>query len=789
MMSAWVAVLSLPMLAGKWLAGPVSDQHAAGFAFRTWAAGWWRRLGHVPLWDPEMFGGLPFVAAQHGDIFYPVSFLRLWLSMPAVMNLSFVLHYVLAGLFVYLLLRLLEVSWTASVVGGLGYQLSGLIASYPLPGHDGKLYVSTLLPLAMVGLVLALKRRRPQGYAILASAVGLALLSPQYQLAYYLLIASGLFALYLTFGDAERQGERKYVRLGLALAAVLLGFGVAALQIWPFLHYLPFSPRSEGMQGGFEAATSYATPWAHIPELAIKHFTGDRGSYWGPNGLKLHSEYLGLPLIALAILGVLAPARRRLALWLAGIGFLLLLVSMGSATPFYRLWWLLPYVKQTRAPGMAFYVVALMLAMLAGLGMERIERGEGRAHPIRWLIASGVIAVLGIVGAFGAMGRALAEGVVRDLATRHAAAGTQMDPARAEHILSAATANGTAAMVGALTGAVALALVAVMALWFWKGKLKPIALALGLAATIGGDLFVNARPFWSYSDLHKTLFAPDSVTAYISARPLPHRTLDLGVYPSDGVSLMAFNIPQVLGHHMFELHRYDQLLGGQGRWENLMGRGAASIRMWDLLAVRFVVAPVQLDSLPGFRRVLSSATTNARGLANLFERLEPPPYVRVVPAAVKVEPERMASLLLSPDFDYDRLLLLDATDTVTLAPVTRLPEPSPSRATVEFWQPGRMAIVLEPTPGEPAWVMVAENWYPDWRATVDGKPVQAHRGNLTYIVVPVAAGTRRIELDFTSADYQQGKAVTFASLACILLIAVVPSFPQRKRPTTNGEAA
>src|SRR5213596_401063 len=76
LLALWIAVLSFPMLGGRWLASPWSDQYAAGYAYRAWGAEWWHRLGHVPLWNPELFGGLPFVAAGHGDIFYPPSFLR-----------------------------------------------------------------------------------------------------------------------------------------------------------------------------------------------------------------------------------------------------------------------------------------------------------------------------------------------------------------------------------------------------------------------------------------------------------------------------------------------------------------------------------------------------------------------------------------------------------------------------------------------------------------------------------------------------------------------------------------
>src|SRR2546422_7132110 len=53
LLALWIAVLSFPMLGGRWLASPWSDQYAAGYAYRAWGAEWWHRLGHVPLWNPR----------------------------------------------------------------------------------------------------------------------------------------------------------------------------------------------------------------------------------------------------------------------------------------------------------------------------------------------------------------------------------------------------------------------------------------------------------------------------------------------------------------------------------------------------------------------------------------------------------------------------------------------------------------------------------------------------------------------------------------------------------------
>ncbi len=759
----WVTLLSLPMLQGKWLAAPWGDQHAAGYAFRSWGAEWWHRLGHVPLWEPELFGGMPYIGAGHGDIFYPTSFLRLVLPVATVINLGFVLHYILAGLFTYLLLRRLGVSWTGSVVSGLAYELSGLIASYPSPGHDGKLFASAALPLACLALVMALRDKQWEGYALLAIAVALSLLG-HFQIAYYLLIAAGLFALYLTLEESRDDPARRAGRLGLALAAVVLGFGLAAVQLLPFIQYIPFSPRAQGYHG-FEGSTSWAVPWNHVLEFFIKDFVGSRDTYWGSNIAKLHSEYLGLPVVALAALGAAAKDRRKLVPWVGGIGLLFLLVSLGAATPFYKLWWaLMPMVKKTRAAGMAFFAVAFVVALFAGLGTERIERKEGRPVLTAWLVVAGVVALLALTGVFGAMAESLAAAV-------QAATGLQK--------VAAARANAPAIMWGALGGALALAATAALAIAALRDRLTPRLFAFTLALIVGCDLWLNARGFWIYApDPREDWFRPDSVTTRIKETKPPYRVLDLEVYGAD--ALMAFDIPQMLGYHGNELRYYDDLLDRDNRWGNLR-----FLHLWDLLAVRYAIAPAgarNVDSIPGYKRILDSVPTSAGVRANLFERIEPAPYARVVPGAFKAtDSSVVVPTLVDPRIDYSRVVLFTPDQPVAPAPIREMPPPSPSRAAVMAWEPGRMTIALDPAPPHPSYVLVSENWYPDWHATVDGSPVPVLRGDYTLITVPVPAGAKQVALSFRSPEYQTGKAISLVSLALLAAIGLLPVALRRRR--------
>ncbi|HET8712714.1 MAG TPA: hypothetical protein VFM23_03425, partial [Gemmatimonadales bacterium] len=479
-LSVFVVILSLPMLSGQWLASPHGDQYASAYAFYQWEGSVWRETGSLPLWNPMIMGGLPFLAVvTHGDILYPTALLRAVLPVHVVMNLAFFLHYILAGWFTYLFLRRLAVSWTGAVTGALAYQLSGIMISYVQPGHDGKLFVSTMLPLALLALVVALRDRRWWGYPLLSLAVALCLLSPHVQATYYLLVAAALFAIYLTFGEPSSEPVAPRVtRLAITLGAVIVGFGIGMPQILPFLEYIPHSPRAGGYSVGYQGSTSFGIPWNHIPEFFIGGFTGAPEQYFGSNPLKLHSEYLGLPVIALALLGF-GDRRRRLVWWLGGIGLLFLLIALGASTPFYHLWWaVMPMVKKTRAPGMVFFVVAFCVATFAAFGVTRLEReGTARLRTVRnWLIAAGVIALLGAVGLFGQMARALAP---------------------AERV-SEAIAHGDAIRISAIIGALLFGAVALLIWGRLQGRVPPLAFALGLPLLVGTDLWRDGKHFWTY---------------------------------------------------------------------------------------------------------------------------------------------------------------------------------------------------------------------------------------------------------------------------------------------------
>ena len=91
--------LAYPALAGRFLVNSHSDQYVAGYAFREFAASTLRATGQFPLWNPYLFGGMPYIAAMHGDIFYPTFLLRMVLPTDVAMTWGFIIHVFLSGLF------------------------------------------------------------------------------------------------------------------------------------------------------------------------------------------------------------------------------------------------------------------------------------------------------------------------------------------------------------------------------------------------------------------------------------------------------------------------------------------------------------------------------------------------------------------------------------------------------------------------------------------------------------------------------------------------------------------
>jgi hypothetical protein len=785
--TAWAALIyalatltvGWPALAGRFLVNPNSDQYIAGYAFREFAAGWIRDGRGVPLWNPYLFGGLPYVAGMHGDIFYPTALLRIVLPTDVAMTWGLIVHVVLAGLFTYVFLRAAGVGFFGAVVGGLAYMLAGNVAGQVSPGHDGKLFVSALLPLALFFVHRGVRDGRVWAWGALAITITLAVLTPHPQLLQYMLLTTGAYALFAAFGqlDTRERLPRAVAmrRLGLATLAVTIGMVGGAIQFLPLFEYTPWSPRAGG--AGWEHAISYSMPPEELLNFYLPQFSGILDQYWGRNAIHLHSEYVGASALVLGGLafGARGPSARRLLWFWTGALLISTLWALGGFTPFYSIVYaLVPGTKFFRAPSTMLYVVSFCIAVLVAIGVDRVvtRRDVGVRYLLVWMGVALGIALLATSGALTSFATTLAPPQFVD---------------RVEE-------NGAALTLGAWRSLLAVAATTGVLLAAARGAVSGRAAGFALAGVVAIDLWSVERLYWRFSPRAAQLYSTDAAIEYLKRQAQPSRVVGLALQPfasqtrdpymggggdGRGTGFMVHGIRSVVGYHGNELGRYRELTGWNADWPSRI----ANPNLRRLTNLRYLYVNAAQPPLPEMKLVAGPATNAAGNIIYLYEFNEESPAAWIAPVAIKAPDENVLATLLDPRFDVRRAALFDTAAAVPVqtAPPSALPPVSDVRVTATRYEPGRISLRLDrPAPPGSA-LIVSENYYPGWQAAVDGQPAPIGRAQYVLIGVGLPTGARSVDLTFRSATYERGKAITLASLLLAALMLVAGFVAGRRR--------
>ena len=762
-------VLIWPAFTGQFLVNPMSDQLSAT-AYRAFSAQVWRETGGFPHWNPYILGGIPFIAAQHGDIFYPTFLLRTFLPADVTLTWSFGLHFFLCGVFTYGFMRALKFGFFPSLLAGLAYMMSGQILSLVSPGHDGKVYVSTIAPLILWMILLGVRDGRIWAFGMIAVATGLSILSPHFQMTYYLgLLAIG-FTFFLAFHKGEWQLEPRVrlTRLAMAAGGAALGFLIASIHFLPFFEYIPFSPRAEGGRG-YEYATSYSMPPEELLNVYLPQFSGILDAYWGRTFFKLHGEYLGAAVLVLAGLAFMNPARRRLRWFWLGAIIVTLLVAFGGYTPFYRLVYELPMMSVVRAPNMSFFVATLAVAGLTAIGVERLMQGDiSRRYLMGWGIAAGVIAILATVGGLTGFAAVLA------------------GPERME----AAEANRMATVIGAWRSALFVGLV-LTAIWAMiTRRMSARAAGWALAAVIAVDLWSVNRTYFRFMPPASELYGSDEAIEFLKARSDSGRTVALPLgdleYRGDAIlggdALMVHEVRTATGHQGNELQRWVELAGAKSP---APPNNIFHPQFRKLANVKYLLTNIELpeNAIPDIRLLkrvgpVKNAAGNTTYVYELDER-NPPAWV--APVIVEAPPEAILGTVMDPRFDVTRAALFDSSAAVEGVEPASLPAPLGITASVTRYEPGHITLELDAAAPAGSALIMSENFYPGWSARVDGASAPVGRAQYTFIGVPLPAGARSIDLTFEDPAFARGKLLTLLALAITATVIVGGVLVERRR--------
>lgn len=200
--------------------------------------------GETPVIVPEIMAGFPLALSQAGGFDDPMNRLIFWtFGFPGGYFFRIFLNYSLAGIFMYLFIRVAGMPFAAGVFAALAY----LTAQHLIPGMNilrSNAYV--LLPGLFWALEVGAKTesagwRRVSAASLGALILGWVLISGYTQLAAYGMLAAFAFAVFHFF-------RRPSLQFFLLVATVFLGGVILALpHIARVLDYIPVTARAGGL--------------------------------------------------------------------------------------------------------------------------------------------------------------------------------------------------------------------------------------------------------------------------------------------------------------------------------------------------------------------------------------------------------------------------------------------------------------------------------------------------------------------------------------------------------------
>lgn len=312
------------------------------------------RAGHLPLWNPYLFLGTPFLANIQSAVLYPLNLLFLWLPAPKMVAYSIVLHIFLAGVFTYFFARrALKMRPWGGLAAAVVFALSGFLGAQG--EHVNQLSVFAWLPLLLLLFHQAYTQQRVV-YGLFASlVVGLQFLAGHAQASFINLSVLGCYAIYLSLNRGRRTLPKG---LGLFIGVTLLGVGLAAAQLLPTLELSRLSLRGGGLT--YRQAVSFSLRPTLLLLSLLPSFD------YSP-----FSEYIAYVGITPILLASLALLRKRESAFFGSLALLGIFLALGLYNPFYYLLYrLVPGFSLFRVPARWLFLYTFGLAILAGLGME-----------------------------------------------------------------------------------------------------------------------------------------------------------------------------------------------------------------------------------------------------------------------------------------------------------------------------------------------------------------------------------------------------------------------------------
>lgn len=709
-----------------------------------------------------------------------------------------------AGYFMYLFIRSLNIRKEIAIITGLFYMSSPMLLSFVLAGHASKMGVIALLPLMFLCLEKALTTHKISYYILLGGSISLAIGTAHLQFAYFSFWAIGFYFIYRVVSNYLKNKKLSdLVKNSLLFGIVVfLGLMIGARGYIPqYLHTSTVSKRAitGDVQPGAPSSFEYAASWSLHPEeaasLLLPHFGNYNNEYWGRNAIKLNSEYFGLYPFLLFFAGLLLWRTERRIRFFTFLFFFALFFALGANTPFFKLiYYVVPGVKMFRAPSIISFLFSFSATIVMALFLEQMLMRNPRKEEKDYLTKEKYIkrTKYFFFGSFitGAVFMIFSKPIISVWNSLFSLEEV-WNPAAVQILRQRMLNNTTAISIDAFFMLVFCGILYLLLYSYWNKKI-----GIGLFVVVVG-IVVIADTWRVNSDFRQAVPYQNipteeakKIVALENLKELdrsPYRIFAEYAYQQGGGRQKYVYPGHVLPFSFldFTMKRMDNI---QAAFHTILNTSRQIyFPILNLMNVKYYITTIQQNN-PNL--LLRSASNPYFVYEN---RLAHPYFDFIHRYRVIENPEEVLSTVVDQAFSGDREVILEkdppvfAISGVDSTVTSSIQDEIEYIGVRDFYNSPQGTFQFRVRAQQPGFVLLSNNYHPQWGATVDGTDSEIYHANYLWMGVFVPEGDHDVVFTFTTPEVQFSRTVSLIGMLIFGILFSLFYVMERRAPKSEPE--